>query len=82
MASLRQASLAKIAGAVVHPVAESGNATTSFDVRVQGRRADGAPLQARFKWLLAGQEIYQIAAYAERLQSEEIETMITEARIR
>ena len=82
MTSLREASLAHIAQAVVHPVANSGDALTSFDVQVDGRRADGTPLQARFKWLLADREVYQIAAYAERLRTEHTESLITEARIR
>lgn len=81
MTSLRAASLAHIAQAVVHPVDNSGDALTSFDVQVDGLRADGTPLQARFKWLLAGREVYQIAAYAERLRTEHTEGLITEARL-
>jgi hypothetical protein len=49
---------------------------------LDGQRADGAPLQARLKWLLSGQDIYQLAAYAEHLGPEQTETLITEARIR
>jgi hypothetical protein len=82
MTSLREARLAHIAQAVVHPVANSGDALTSFDVQVDGRRADGTPLQARFKWLLAEREVYQIAAYAEHLRTEQTESLIAEVRIR
>ena len=82
MASLRQASLAPIAHAVVQPLPNSGNAATSFDVMVNGQASDGSPLQARLKWLLADQEVYQIAAYGERLDSEQTENLVREARIR
>ena len=82
LASLRQASLANIAKAEVHPVANSGDALTSFDVLVDGQRADGTPLQARLKWLLADREVYQIAAYAGQLHTEQTENLVTEARIR
>lgn len=82
MAALRQATLANIASPVVQPLAGSGDAQTSFDVLVDGRRSDGTPLQARLKWILAGQEIYQMAAYADHLRSEHMEPLITEARIR
>lgn len=81
MAALRRASLAVIAKPVVHPVANSGDAMSSFDIQVDGERANGALLQARFKWLLAGQEIYQIAAYAEQLGTAETENLLTAARI-
>jgi hypothetical protein len=82
MSSLRRASLANIEKAVVHPAPNSGDVLTSFDVLVDGQRSDGTPLQARFKWLLAGLEVFQIAAYAERLRTEQTESLVTEARIR
>jgi hypothetical protein len=82
LASLRQASLAPIAHAVLQPVANSGDARTSLDVCVDGQAADGRPLQARLKWLLADQEVYQIAAFANRLQAEQTDNLITEARMR
>lgn len=81
MAALRRASLSAIAKPVVHPMANSGDAMSSFDVQVDGERANGVPLQARFKWLLAGQEIYQIAAYAEQLGTAQTENLLTAARI-
>jgi hypothetical protein len=82
LTSLREASMAHIAHAVVLPVANSGDALSSFDVQVNGSRADGTPLQARFKWLLADREVYQIAAYADRLRTEQTESLIAEAHIR
>ena len=82
MAHLRQATLANVEQAVVQPQPNSGDAQSSLDVQVTGRRADGIPLQARLKWLLAGPEIYQIAAYADHLHNEQTESLITEARIR
>jgi hypothetical protein len=82
MAALRQASLAQIAQPVVHPQANSGDARSSFDIQVDGRRADGTALQARLKWLLAGQEVYQIAAYADSLSLDQTDNLTTEARLR
>lgn len=82
MAALRQASLAQVQASTVHPVADSGNAQTSFDVLVDGKRADGALLQVRFKWQVFGAEVYQIAAFANRLGLEQIDPLISEARLR
>lgn len=82
LALLRKASRDKLAQAAVHPMPNSGDAMTSLDVQVDGRGADGRQLQARFKWLLAGQEVYQLAAYAEHLGAEQTDSLLTEARIR
>lgn len=82
LGALRQASLAQIDNAVLHPVANSGDALTSYDVRVDGHGPNGAAVQARLKWLQSGLEVYQIAAYAERLQAAETESLISELRIR
>jgi hypothetical protein len=82
MEALRQATLANISHPVVHPTANTGDAQSSFDIQVDGQRNDGKPLQARLKWLLAGQEVYQIAAYAEQLRGEQTQSLVTEARIR
>ena len=82
MASLRQASLAKLQNPVVHAQVNSGDARTSFDVLVDAQRSDGRPLQARLKWLLAGPEVYQLAVYGERLGSEQTDSLIGQARIR
>lgn len=82
MASLRKASLVNIGQAVVHPMPNSGDAENSFDVLVDGQGSDGGPLQARLKWLLADQEVYQLAAYGKRLGGEQTQNLVDEARIR
>lgn len=82
MAALRQASLALVQTAAIHPVANSGDAQTSFDVQVDGKRPDGSPLQARFKWLMAGTDVYQLAAYGAHLGAEQTEPLLSEARFR
>jgi hypothetical protein len=66
----------------VHPVANSGNAQTSFDLLAEGKRPDGSSLQARFKWMAAGADVYQLAAYGERLSPEQTDPLVSEARIR
>jgi hypothetical protein len=66
----------------VHPQAQSGDAQASLDVLVDGQRRDGTALQARFKWLRAGSEVYQIAIYSERLRDEQMDPLISETRIR
>jgi hypothetical protein len=81
LAALREASLAQVQTTAVHPVANSGDAQTSFDVQADGRRADGSPLQARFKWLMAGADVYQLAAYGAHLSAEQTEPLLSEARI-
>jgi hypothetical protein len=82
MAALRQASLAQVQTRAVHPQPASGDAQTSLDVEVDGQRPDGSALQARFKWVQTGSELYQIATYAEHLSAEQWEPLISEARIR
>ena len=81
MASLRQASLAQVQANAVHPVANSGNEQTSFDLMADGKRPDGAAMQARFKWLAAGADVYQLAAYGARLGAEQTEPLLSQARI-
>jgi hypothetical protein len=82
MAALRQASLAQVQTKAIHPVPNSGDAQTSFDVQVDGKRPDGSPLQARFKWLVAGTDVYQLAAYGAHLGAEQTEPLLSEARFR
>lgn len=82
LAALRQASLDTVRMREVHPAPNSGNAQTSFDVRVDARRADGTALQVRFRWLLSGTEVYQLAVYAPQLRTEQTEPLLSEARIR
>lgn len=82
LGALRAASLANVQMRMVHPQASSGDAQTSFDVLVDGKRADGSALQARFKWQVLGDEVYQIAAYAQSLQPEQTEPLLREVRLR
>ena len=82
MAALRQASLALVQTKVIHPVDNTGDAQTSFDVQVDGQRPDGSPLQARFKWLVAGSDVYQLAAYGAQLTAEQTEPLLSEARFK
>ena len=81
MDALRRASLALVQTTEVHPEANSGDANTSFDVLIEGKRTDGSPLQARFKWLVAGTDVYQLAAYGARLAAEQTDPLLSEARI-
>lgn len=77
----RQDSVAKFKLRALHPVANSGNEQTSLDLVVDGQRADGSPLQARFKWLQAGADVYQIAAWAGHLDSDQTDNLANEARL-
>jgi hypothetical protein len=81
MDALRHASLAQVQTTAVHPEANSGDVHTSFDVLIDGKRPDGSPLQARFKWLVAGAEVYQLAVYGARLTAEQTDPLLSEARI-
>ena len=82
MASLRAASLANVQMVKVQSQANSGDAQTSFDVLVDGKRQDGSSLQARFKWQVLGADVYQIAAYAPSLKSEQTEPLLRELQLR
>ena len=78
---LRQASLDQVGSVAVQPMPNSGDERTSYDLRVDGLRGKGLTVQVRFKWLLAGAEVYQLAVYAERLNPELTDNLINEARI-
>ncbi len=81
MAALRQATLAQVQAAAVHPMPNSGDAQTSFDVRLDGKRSDGTGLQARVQWRTQGAEVYQIAAYGTHLDSAQTEPLFGEAHL-
>lgn len=80
--ALRQASFDNVHMRAAHPMANTGDAQTSFDLLVDGQRPDGSPLQVRFKWLQAGAEVYQLAAYAEHLTPELTDNLVNESRLR
>jgi hypothetical protein len=82
LAALRAASLTNVQMTAVHPQANSGDVQTSFDVLVDGKRVDGSALQVRFKWQVLGDEVYQIAAYAQSLKLEQTEPLLREVRLR
>ncbi|MCX8517529.1 MAG: hypothetical protein ORN29_05610 [Rhodoferax sp.] len=81
LSQLRAASLASVAAHRISPAANSGDAQHSLDVQVDGTRPTGTPVQARFKWLLQGQHIYQLAVYADHLTDEQTETLLREAKL-
>ena len=81
MRALRQASLAQVQAHTLHPMPNSGDAETSLDLLADGKRPSGSPLQVRFKWLQAGQSVYQIAAYAEQLQPTQTEPLLDQLRV-
>ena len=82
LATLREASLAQVQAQVVPPSGNGDLAPGSMDLQGNGMRADGHALQVRFKWLLHGAEVYQIAAYADHLTAEHTEPLLREARVR
>jgi hypothetical protein len=79
--ALRQGSLDNVRAREVHPSANSGNAQTSLDVLVEGQGPDGKPLKARYKWLLDGADIYQLAAYGAQLGPEQTDNLLNEAHL-
>lgn len=82
LAALRKASLDNVQMREAQSMANSGDADRSTDLLVQGQYPNGSSLQARFKWLQAGEEVYQIAAFAPRLASEQTDNLVSEARLR
>ena len=82
LAALRQATLATVRATAVQPQPNTGDAANSPDIQVRGLRPDGAPVQVRLKWLLAGPEVYQLAVYADQLNAQRTDNLIHEAHIR
>jgi len=81
LAALRQASLQTVQAGVVQPQPNSGDQHSSLDLQAEGRNPQGQPLQARFKWLLAGAEVYQLAAYGAQLTGLQTDNLTQEARL-
>lgn len=82
MAAWRQASLQTVRARAVQAMPGSGDAQTSFDLRLDGQHANGAAVQVRYKWLVQDAEVYQLAVYAAQLRAEQTEPLLGEARIR
>lgn len=76
MENLRKASLQSVQASAIHPIANSGDAQTSFDIQIDGKAPDGSTLQTRFKWLMQGNAAYQVAVYAPKLQAQQIESIV------
>ena len=55
---------------------------TSNPEQVEGKRPDGSAVQAQFVWLNKGQDIYQVAVYASKLDKEKTELLFSELRLR
>ena len=82
LVALRQASLDNVHMGVAQAMANSGDADRSTDLLVQGQYPNGSLLQARLKWLQAQDEVYQIAAFAPQLTSEQTDNLVSEVRLR
>ena len=76
MVRLRKASLASVQAGTIHPVANSGDEHSSFDVQVDGKDPAGSAVQAHFKWMMQGQSAYQVAVYAPSLQAGQVEGIV------
>ena len=48
---------------------------------VQGKRPDGASLQAQWAWLSRGNDLYQVAVYGTQLNNEMTELLFSELRL-
>jgi hypothetical protein len=48
---------------------------------MQGRRPDGTPLQAQMTWLSNGLDLYQVAVYGNKLDTEMTELLFSELRL-
>ena len=81
LVALRQATLAQVHAAALHPLPNSGDSNSSLDLQVDALGPQGRPLQVRLKWLLVQDELYQLAAYAEQLGAEQTENLFQQARI-
>ena len=55
---------------------------TNNPEHVEGKRPDGSAVQAQFVWLNKGQDIYQVAVYASKLDKEKTELLFSELRLR
>jgi hypothetical protein len=63
----------------------TGSATAAdaaFDVeKMDGKRPDGAAVQAQLAWLAKGQDIYHVAVYGAKLDKEQSELLFSELRL-
>lgn len=54
----------------------------SHAMGVDGRTADGKPMQARLAWFVRGHDIYHLAVYAPHIQLEMLEPMVSDIKWR
>lgn len=54
----------------------------SHAMGVDGRTADGKPVQARLAWFVRGHDIYHLAVYAPHIQLEMLEPMVSDIKWR
>lgn len=63
----------------------TGSATsidTAFNVeKLVGKRPDGTPVQAQLAWLAKGQDIYHVAVYGAKLDTDMTELLFSELRL-
>lgn len=84
----RQATLSAMqATAGTAPPAPTGNTPSALPMAAStpeqwdGKRPDGSPVQAQFAWLTKGQDLYQVAVYASKLDQEKTELLFSELRL-
>ena len=62
-------------------ITDPRNTVAMNRIATQGKRLDGTPVQAQLAWIVAGQDIYQIAVYADRLTPDMLDTLFSDIKI-
>lgn len=63
------------------PIAPLPGTSETLHMSALGQRPDGREVQAHLRWIVAGDNIYHIAAYGDRLTAEQTESLFSEVRI-
>ena len=75
------AARAETSGASVDTATDRMTNTAFMLEKLDGKRPDGTAVQAQLAWLAKGQDIYQVAVYANKLDAEMTELLFSELRL-
>lgn len=83
VAAWRDATLANIraTGQTPRPISPPPGTSEAMHMTAQGQRPDGREVQAHLRWIVAGDNIYHIAAYGDRLTAEQTDSLFSDLRI-
>lgn len=63
------------------PLPAPAGFTVTSRIAVQGQRPDGSPVQGQLVWLVAGNDVFHLAVYGERLTAEQTDSFFSDIKV-